>query len=123
MTGPALEGCVMANIDWARIAQLRSEIGDEDFREVADLFLEEVSETVGRLNVSAPADTIAQDLHFLKGCALNLGFAALCDLCRQGEERAAGGRPDRVDIAAIVACFDASRKDFAAAVAPQGARS
>jgi len=115
-------GCGVDRIDWARIAQLRSEIGEEDFREVAALFLDEVSETVDRLRAGVPCGRVAEELHFLKGSALNLGFAALCELCRQGEVSAAAGRADAVDIPAIVACYAASRTEFTATLAPQAAR-
>ncbi len=48
----------------------------DDFAEVVEMFLEEADEVAGRLRGAAPTDVEAE-LHFLKGSALNLGFASL----------------------------------------------
>lgn len=37
-------------IDWERVADLRSEIGDDGFDEVIALFLEETDEVIARLS-------------------------------------------------------------------------
>lgn len=78
-------------IDWDRVRELRAEIGAEDFDEVACLFLQEAEETIARLSASNGAKALAADLHFLKGAALNLGFATLSGLCQEGERRANAG--------------------------------
>lgn len=63
-------------IDWTRVAELRAEIGAEDFDEVAELFLMEVEDTLSRLSrASADVTQMQELLHFLKGSALNLGFS------------------------------------------------
>ena len=36
-------------IDWARVSELRDEVGAEDFDEVVELFLEEVEEAIAAL--------------------------------------------------------------------------
>ena len=36
-------------IDWARVSELRHEVGAEDFDEVVELFLEEVDEAIAAL--------------------------------------------------------------------------
>ena len=36
-------------IDWARVSELRDEVGAEDFDEVVELFLEEVDEAIAAL--------------------------------------------------------------------------
>ena len=55
-------------IDWERVKELRGEIGDDDFAEVAAMFLEEADEAVGRLVPGLTANAMEADLHFLKGC-------------------------------------------------------
>lgn len=99
-------------VDWSRIAQLREEIGTEDFDEVAALFLEEAGEAVDRLRSAQPPGDLSDNLHFLKGCALNFGFAPLARLCDEGEKMAADGRAEAVDVAAIIALFERSRAQF-----------
>ncbi len=103
-------------IEWSRVNELREEVGETDFKEVVDLFLEEVSEVLDRL--SGPQGDMAENLHFLKGCALSLGFEALAQLCEQCERQAASAAP--VDVGAIVACFEQSRSKFLASLS-QGA--
>lgn len=101
-------------IDWTRVAELKDEIGEEDFADVVALFLEEVGEVVARLrSTPAPDQDRAQlerDMHFLKGSALNLGFAELARLCAAAEKAAAGGAA--VVVAPVLACHDASRARF-----------
>jgi HPt (histidine-containing phosphotransfer) domain-containing protein len=75
-------------IDWARVRELRYEIGEEGFEEVVGLFMEEADETVARLTPDVGAKKFAADLHYLKGAALNLGFQALAQCCQDGERRA-----------------------------------
>lgn len=107
-------------IDWDRVKELRSEIGAEDFDEVVGLFLEEADEVLARLSLDGGAKALAADLHFLKGAALNLGFAALSGLCQDGERRASLGDLS-VDLAAVrttyLACRDAFEQGAAAAFA------
>jgi HPt (histidine-containing phosphotransfer) domain-containing protein len=110
-------------IDWGRIADLRSEIGPEDFEEVVNLFLDEADEVVARLGKAlctpGPGNALLRDdLHFLKGAALNLGFRALADLCQTGERQAAP--LEEADIAQIIAVYGASRRAF---IAREGAEA
>jgi len=99
-------------IDWDRIDELRAEIGDEDFREVVEIFLEEVEEGLTRLNAAATADRLASELHFLKGSALNLGFQSFSILCQAGETSAAEGHQTGLDLGAILRCYEDSKKAF-----------
>lgn len=93
-------------IDWLRMSELREEIGQDGFDEVVDVFLEEAEEVVDRL-LKAQVPT-HEDLHFLKGSALNLGFVSVAQLCQEGERRLiADGRPDPEVIAAA---FRAARE-------------
>jgi len=99
-------------IDWQRVTDLRDEIGDEDFQDIVPIFIEEVTEITDKLRTSIKLDELEEDLHALKGSALNLGFSEFSDLCDKGESLAAGGQASSVDITAILAAFDASRTAF-----------
>jgi HPt (histidine-containing phosphotransfer) domain-containing protein len=100
-------------IDWARVDELRAEIGAEDFGEVVALFLQEADEVVARLAAGSDPARLEAELHFLKGSALNLGLRDLALLCQDGEKAAAQGLAAGVDPGAVVACYQASRQVFA----------
>ncbi|MCL3881622.1 Hpt domain-containing protein [Marivita sp. GX14005] len=92
-------------IDWTRVAELRSEIGADDFDEVAELFLMEVEDTLSRLDTALhDPPHLRELLHFLKGSALNLGFHEVSEMC-------SGEAPD---IAALKSLYHASRASFEA---------
>ena len=96
-------------IEWERVNDLRSEIGDDDFAEVVALFLEEAGEVIARISAATGAKALEADLHFLKGAALNLGFADFAALCQDGERRAAAGDTG-VDLNQVGACYHASKQ-------------
>jgi HPt (histidine-containing phosphotransfer) domain-containing protein len=96
-------------VDWERVAELRSHIGAEDFTVVVDLFLEETDEAIARLGAVSRTAEVEAVLHFLKGSALNLGLAALAQICADGERRAAAGQADAVDLGEIAASYARSR--------------
>ena len=98
-------------IDWSRVNDLREEIGDDSFDEVAVLFLEEADEAVAQLDGSQGAKALESALHFLKGSALNLGFQQLATLCQNGEKRARSGSPE-VDLDQIKAIYEMSKAAF-----------
>lgn len=98
-------------IDWSRVAELRDEIGSEDFAEVVALFLEEADEVVARLPFCDDAKQQESALHFLKGSALNLGFDRLAQLCQDGERRAAAGSAD-LEGAVVAEIYAASKAEF-----------
>lgn len=64
-------------INWTRVHELREEIGDDSFDEVVTLFLDESDSVIARGGAGFTPD----DLHFLRGAALNLGFAELAAAC------------------------------------------
>lgn len=99
-------------IDWSRVGELRDEIGPEDFTEIVDLFLTEVEEVTARLRCAPDPARLEEDLHFLKGCALNLGFRRFSALCQKGETASGQGCAETVDIAAILSCYEASKSTF-----------
>lgn len=71
-------------INWSRVTELQEDLGVEDFEEITSLFLEEVEEKLGTL-INKESDSIADDLHFIKGSAANLGFEELRALCEHME--------------------------------------
>lgn len=98
-------------IDWARVIELRDEIGAEDFEEVVELFLSEVEERLETLSNDKGVKELSEDFHFLKGSALNLGFDHVARLCHESEKQAdAGGIVD--DVAAVKNAYDASKAEF-----------
>jgi HPt (histidine-containing phosphotransfer) domain-containing protein len=99
-------------IDWARVDELRSEIGCDGLAEVVELFLDEVEGVVIRLNTRPEPAQYESDLHFLKGGAWNLGFAEFGALCQDGERKAAAGAAVSVDIGRIVQVYFASKDEF-----------
>ena len=99
-------------IDWDRVTELREEVGAEDFADIAVMFLEEVGEVIARLASAPEAGRMEADMHFLKGSAANLGFAAMAALCSAAEQAAAAGRP--VDPGPVIACHADSRAAFLA---------
>ncbi|GGH28998.1 Hpt domain-containing protein [Cribrihabitans marinus] len=104
-------------IHWQRVTELRGEVGAENFDDVVELFIEEVQEVLARLHDSPALGTLEQDLHFLKGGALSLGFNGFGDLCQAGERQSAAGQAAAVDIDAIIRAFETSRDAFQAGLA------
>ncbi|MBT4567996.1 MAG: hypothetical protein HOC45_08800 [Marinovum sp.] len=99
-------------INWDRVAELREEVGVDDFAEIIELFLEEVDAIINLLRDGQGLSDLEAHLHFLKGSALNLGFAQFADLCQTGETAAAQGRSDSVDLGAIITVYDSARAVF-----------
>lgn len=98
-------------IDWGRVNALREEVGPEAFAEVVELFLEEVDEKVAQISAGR-GGSAEEDMHFLKGAAINLGFKDLGVLCRDSEALARAGQAEEIDLAAVFDCFEASRESF-----------
>ncbi|MDM7931649.1 Hpt domain-containing protein [Tabrizicola sp.] len=99
-------------IDWKRVEELRGEIGADGFAEVADMFLEEADQAVKAMLAGLPTAEVEGQLHFLKGSALNLGFADLAAFCQDAERKAASGHGASVDTSRIAAVYHASRKQL-----------
>ncbi|EIE50083.1 histidine kinase [Salipiger aestuarii] len=100
-------------IDWDRVAELRDEIGAEDFDDIVDAFLTEVEGTLEELPQAAgSAPDIESKLHYLKGSALNLGFSALATLCQTWESAAKRGQIDDIDLARVSTIYRSSRDEF-----------
>ncbi|MFN0115441.1 MAG: Hpt domain-containing protein [Paracoccaceae bacterium] len=102
-------------IDWARVEELKDEIGADSLDEVVELFLDEVEAVLMRLGEPG---SLGADLHFLKGSAANLGFEAFRGLCAEGETLAAKGDGGRIEIGHVIATYAASKQRFLAGLAP-----
>lgn len=101
-------------IHWPRVQQLRHEVGADEFDEVVQIFLDEVQEAIARLHQDNQRRQLEQNLHFLKGSALSLGFDQFSTLCQDGERMAAKGDAMGVDIARILTVFEESKAVFEA---------
>ncbi len=99
-------------IDWTRVAQLRDEVGAEDFEEILAIFLEEMDVEIANLDSTCSTNQLEALLHFLKGSALNLGFEAFSDLCREGETQLANGTQVALDLDAIFKSYANSKTLF-----------
>jgi HPt (histidine-containing phosphotransfer) domain-containing protein len=99
-------------IDWTRVRELQAEIGAEDFGEIVDVFMEEVETAIASLPASDKGSELEELMHLIKGCAWNLGFHNLGELCADGELAAAQGRGADVDISEITAAFAAAKTVF-----------
>jgi len=99
-------------IDWNRVKILRTELGAENFADVVGLFLDEMEAELPKLPHADTQSELVDLLHFLKGGALNLGFAEFSELCQDGEAKATGHGPQDVNIGQIVASYHQSRACF-----------
>ena len=90
-------------IDWGRIDELRTEVGDDDFAEIALLFMSEIEEAIEGLAALADLAARSDALHGMKGSAMNLGFADFAKLCAQGEKD-----PDMVDMPHLAKALSAA---------------
>ena len=95
-------------IDWDRVRNLIADIGEDDFDEVTELFFSELGAALARLPDCTDPQALAEQLHFLKGGASNLGFTEFIALCHAGE----AALPAPLDIDALTECFLASHLAF-----------
>nr|WP_275982065.1 Hpt domain-containing protein [Frigidibacter sp. ROC022] len=93
---------------------MRDDVGEEEFPEVVQLFLDEVEAVLARLKARPAPETLEDDLHFVKGSALTLGFRALGEICQQGERDARAARFGAIDIPRLLSIYAASKAEFAA---------
>ncbi|WP_171124115.1 MULTISPECIES: Hpt domain-containing protein [unclassified Ruegeria] len=99
-------------INWSRVNQLRNEVGSAEFGEVVQIFLDEVQEAIDRPEQDTLRKDLEQNLHFLKGSALSLGFDHFSRLCQDGERSAASGQAVEVNLPEILTAFEESRTRF-----------
>ncbi|TMM52619.1 Hpt domain-containing protein [Sulfitobacter sabulilitoris] len=98
-------------IDWTHVAQLRDEVGPDDFEEIIEIFLTEVDDGLSVLQSQAPCN-MASALHALRGCAMSLGFTEFSAVCQNGEDLAARGQSDLVNLPEVLQSYAASRARF-----------
>ncbi len=99
-------------MDWTRLDELRREVGTDALGEVLALFLEETDDMAGRLAGQVDLSTLADDLHFMKGAALNLGFDTLAEACRTAEATLAATGAATVDVRAILVIYAQARAEL-----------
>lgn len=99
-------------VDWNRVRMLQDEVGEEDFDEIVELFLEEVETVISKMSEAPNRGEFGEDLHFLKGSALSIGFARFSKLCQAGETAAEQGQEATVDLQEIISSFEESKKEF-----------
>ncbi|MEL6168973.1 MAG: Hpt domain-containing protein [Pseudomonadota bacterium] len=97
-------------ISWDRVNELREEVGEE-FAEVVDIFLEEAEEALERIKSETDHSKMAEHVHFLKGCALNIGFEELGVTCQQ-TERALSDAASPVDHHRIGDLYEKSKAEL-----------
>lgn len=102
-------------IDWDRVSELISEVGEDEFAEVVDMFFEEVGEALEGLSGKNGID-LGEGLHFVKGSALNIGLITVSELCQTAENSIRGRAEAPVDISEICRAFDNSIAKFKAVV-------
>lgn len=92
----------MTPVDWKVLMSLRDDIGEEDFTDVALVFVSEMEEKLAEL-ARDPVAADGEDFHYLRGSAANMGFAAMVSACEAAEEACLTGKP--ADLVAVVRAF------------------
>ena len=98
-------------LDLPRIETLRHELGEVVFSEVASDFLMEVDGVMANIGHAGSAASLIEDLHFVRGSAMALGFTALALLC-EVVERQAGENSLSVDLAPLKLVYKMSVRQF-----------
>ena len=101
-------------INWARVRDLKNEVGTESYFELQAIFLAEVEDALTRLNPQRTATELESDLHFLKGSALNIGLTRLAELCHYAEVAAKTGALVPEALVAITRSYELSRDELLA---------
>lgn len=99
-------------MNWDRVLELRSEVGADAFDEVVALFLEETDGAAERLAAAPDPETMASELHYMKGAALNLGFDELADVCSNAELDLRTGGATKVDVTVVLAAYAQSKVEI-----------
>lgn len=109
-------------IDWSRVSELKAEIGEDAFAEVVELFLDEVETVLARIGRCRTRAALAEEMHFLKGSAWNLGFREFGAVCQDGERRAAAAGSDP-DLERLFDSYGQSKAAFLAGLGRHAAPS
>jgi two-component system OmpR family response regulator len=92
-------------VDLARLEQLRTVVGEAEFRRVAETFMADLERRIAamaQLNAAGDHAALVVEAHTLKGTAGSYGFAGVSTLAKQLETACAGG-----DGAAVADALDA----------------
>jgi HPt (histidine-containing phosphotransfer) domain-containing protein len=95
-------------INWARLLQLQEDVGKNDIHDIIILFEQELKQVIAQLPLQTDPEQMASNLHYLKGCALNLGFEDLADLCQAGYTRLSQSPRTGVTVAPILSAYEAA---------------
>ena len=101
-------------IDWARINELKGEVGEDAVAEVVEIFFEEVDDAMAALGSAATPDSLADALHFLKGSAQNVGMTDVSDACAAQEGEVRAGNRTVADLSTIRSALNTARSDLMA---------
>lgn len=96
-------------IDWKRVSALRHEVGEDEFRPLVELFLDEIEGAIMGI-VPGDPDSLRQALHFMKGCALNMGLRAFCQNCDTWGALVAAGRARDLRVASLMEAYAVSKQ-------------
>ena len=99
-------------ISWDRINELKGEVGEDDFAEVVEIFLEEMDEAMNELTSGVSKEGLGAAMHFVKGAAMNIGFHALGNICQEYETLSGEGKDDLIDCRKVVECYRISKTEF-----------
>ena len=95
-----------------RVNELSAAGGIEDLRVVIVMFLGEVEDIMVRMIAITNLATLEEYMQFLKGRALNLGFAHFGDLCQAGEKAAGNGLAETICLDDVFESYAASTTAF-----------
>lgn len=96
-------------IDWERVTSLRDEVGEDEFRPLVEMFLDEIEAGLMALGSANPVVTW-DSLNLLKGCSLNLGLTAFFRICDTWEKLMASGNADQLEIDLLLASYATSKQ-------------
>lgn len=99
-------------VDPGRIDELVADIGADALPEIMELFIAEVENAMAPL-VSRkrwPAGEIGETAHYIKGCALNLGFTALAREAGRIEKLSHSAPEAPIDPAKLKSVFEQSSR-------------
>ncbi|MBT0957679.1 Hpt domain-containing protein [Alphaproteobacteria bacterium KMM 3653] len=83
--------------DWDQLKDLQEMLGTEDCLVLVDMFEAEAKPVLGQFHKGDTLNSPDQDLHFIKGSALNLGLNKLADACAELENTVATGAKVNAD--------------------------
>ena len=96
-------------IDWIRVTSLRDEVGEDEFRPLVEMFLDEIEAGLMALGSANPVVTWDR-LNLLKGCSLNLGLTAFFRICDTWEKLMASGNADQLEVDLLLASYATSKQ-------------